>query len=83
MATTGRDPWDKKVTVKLPKAPRGEENFVIASVNGRVFKIQRGVEVEVPEPIAEVLRHSEQEQDRADEFIEKMTSDFEEKSKNL
>nr|DAD90529.1 MAG TPA: hypothetical protein [Myoviridae sp. ctiBE32] len=28
-------------------------------------------------------RHSEEEQDRADEFIEKMTSDFAEKSKNL
>lgn len=83
MATAARDPFEKKVRVKLPKAPRGEENFVITSVNGQTYKVQRGVEVDVPEPIAEVLRHSEEAQDRADEFIEKMTSDFAEKSKNL
>ena len=83
MATAAKDPFEKKARIKLPKAPRGEENFVVASVNGWTCKIQKGVEVDVPEPIAEVLRHSEQAQDRADEFIEKMTSDFAEKSKNL
>jgi len=64
------DPWAKKVEIKLPKASNGEPNYVIASVNGRAFKIQRGVKVEVPAPIAEVIEHSFLAQDEAEEFIE-------------
>lgn len=64
------DPWKQMVAIKLPKAINGEPNYKIASVNGRVFKIQRGVVVEVPAPIAEVLDHSDKEAEIADAFIE-------------
>lgn len=64
------DPWKEMVTIKLPKAPRGGENFVIASVNGNVYKIERGVAVEVPAPIAEVIQHSEEMHDEADMYVE-------------
>ena len=67
------DPWKNMVEIKLPKATNGEPNYVIASVNGRVFKIQRGVKVEVPAPIAEVIEHSFLAQDEADNFIEEKT----------
>lgn len=67
----GIDPWNEKRTVRLPKAQNGDVNYVIASVNGRVFKVQRGVTVEVPAPIAEVLEHSFEAEDEAEMFQEK------------
>lgn len=66
------DPWEQMVTVRLPKATNGEANSVIASVNGRVFQIKRGIEVDVPAPIAEVLRHSMEAEAEADEYIESL-----------
>lgn len=72
--TKTNDPWSDMVEVKIPKAVNGEPNYVIASVNGRIFKVQRGIKVEVPAPIAEVLEHSFEARDEADEFIESLTS---------
>nr|WP_280515883.1 hypothetical protein [Cuneatibacter sp. NSJ-177] len=43
---------------------------VFVSVNGESFQIQRGVEVEVPEYIAEVLRHSEEQDAHTSLLIE-------------
>lgn len=59
-----------KVTVKLPRANNGEGNYITASVNGKVYKIKRGVSVEVPVAIAEVIANSEMAQDVAVEYIE-------------
>lgn len=64
------DPWQQMEAIKLPKAVNGELNYQIASVNGRVFKIQKGVVVNVPAPIAEVLLHSEQAIEAAELFEE-------------
>ena len=52
---------EKMTTVLLPRGRKQEENFVIVSVNGRSWKIMRGVEVEVPPEVAEVLEHSQQQ----------------------
>lgn len=64
------DPWGKMVTIKLPRPARGEENFLIASVNGRVFKIQKGVSVDVPEPIAECIEEMFEAEDAAEAYME-------------
>lgn len=49
----------KTVTVRIPRMnPRQEDVFV--SVNNYTAIIRRGVEVEVPAFVAEVLRHQEQ-----------------------
>lgn len=64
-------PKRKMVTIRIPRGGRNEENFITASVNGEIFKIMRGVDVEVPEYIAEVLRHRAEMLDQADDFIEK------------
>lgn len=40
------------------------------SVNGEAYLIQRGVDVEVPAAVAEVLRHSEEMDDAANAKIE-------------
>ena len=47
--------------VYLPRGRKNEENFVIVSVNGRSYKIMKGVEVEVPPAVAEVLEHSQRQ----------------------
>ena len=68
-ATTSKG---KTVKIKLPKAAFGEENFITASLNGEVFKIQKGVEVEVPDYIARIIQNSFEHQDKADEYLESL-----------
>ena len=58
---------EKTVKIRLPKT-RGEQEDVFVSVNNRTFLIQRGVEVEVPESVAEVLRHQEEMLEKIMEF---------------
>lgn len=52
------------VKVTLPFDGRRYKDPVFVAVNGKSFRIERGVEVEVPAYVAETLRHS-QEQDMA------------------
>ena len=69
-AASTNDPWKKMVSIRLPKKEDGSPNYVIASVNGRVFKIKRGETEEVPAPIAEVIQHSYDAEDAADLYME-------------
>ena len=50
---------EKKVKIKLPLT-RAERDDVYVGVNGRSWLIKRGVEVEVPECVVEVLQHREE-----------------------
>ena len=52
-------PKEKMVKVKIPKVRANQED-VFVSVNLRTWLIKRGVEVEVPDFVAEVLRHQEE-----------------------
>lgn len=61
-------PFEKLVKIQLPREAKGDENYVFVSVNGRGFKIMKGVEVEVPEPVEEVLRHSNEMQQEAERY---------------
>lgn len=63
------DPWKKKVTIRIPKSVDGSANYLIASVNGKVFKIMKGVNVDVPAPIAEVVEHMFEAEEAAEIFI--------------
>lgn len=49
----------KMVKVRIPRTKKDEED-VFVSVNNYTCIIKRGVEVEVPEFVAEVLRHQEE-----------------------
>lgn len=53
---------EKMVKIRLP-ITREEKAAVPVWVNDKSWLIQRGVEVEVPECVAEVLRHSEEMQE--------------------
>ena len=63
----------KRVTVKLPKL-RGQnanqEEFY--SVNGKNYRIRRGVEVEIPEEVAEVIRNADLAEEYAMEYAEEI-----------
>ena len=49
----------KKVKIKIPRTKADQED-VFVSVNMETFIIKRGVEVEVPDYVAEVLQHQEE-----------------------
>lgn len=49
----------KMVKIKLPLT-RTEKDDKWCAVNGKTFLIKRGVEVEVPDYVAEVLHHEEE-----------------------
>lgn len=58
------------VTIKLPRI-KGESDSVWVSVNMDNWQIKRGVEVEVPYCVAEVLKHQEEMLEKIAEFEEK------------
>lgn len=57
----------KKVKIKLPLT-KTERDDVYVAVNGRTYQIKRGVTVEVPDFVEEVLRHQEEMLAEAYEF---------------
>ena len=63
---------DKMTTIMLPRGRKTEENFVIVSVNGRCFKIMKGVEVQVPDYVAEVLANNRRMAEEAQRFVDRM-----------
>ena len=54
---------EEKVRVKLFKDNGRYKGDLFVSVNGVNYKIRRGVEVEVPKAVAEVLEHSQRQDD--------------------
>ena len=65
---------EKMVTVMLSRGRKQEENFVIVSVNGRSWKIMRGVEVQVPRCVAEVLENAEMMAEEARRYVDERAS---------
>ena len=57
----------KKVRITLPLS-RSEKEDVYVAVNGKSYLIKRGIEVEVPDYVAEVLKHSEESDMKAMAF---------------
>lgn len=61
---------EKTVTVHLPRPARGEDNFQFVGLNGKGYKIQKGVDVEVPAGVAEILENSRKMREQAADRIE-------------
>lgn len=49
---------DKKVKIRLP-ITKTEKDDVFVGLNGKTYLIKRGVEVEVPAGVAEILKRKE------------------------
>lgn len=56
---TAKEETVKMVSIRLPRE-RGNNEDVFVSVNNRNYLIQRGVKVEVPWFVYEVLQHQEE-----------------------
>lgn len=56
---TAAETGEKMVKIRISRTKADQED-VFVSVNLRTWLIKRGVEVEVPECVAEVLRHQEE-----------------------
>ena len=65
---------EKMVKILLPRGRKNEENFVIVSVNGRSWKIMRGVEVSVPDYVAEVLENGRMMAEAALRYVDERAS---------
>ena len=61
MAETNKTetPKEKMVKIRIPRTKADQEDVPVW-VNNRSWLIKRGVEVEVPECVAEVLQHQEE-----------------------
>lgn len=64
----------KMVTVRIPRISKDQED-VFVSVNMKTYVIKRGVAVEVPDFIAEVLQHQEEMLQVAYDFESEKRSD--------
>ena len=60
------------VSVIIPRWRKQEENFVIVSINGHSWKIMKGVQVEVPDYVREVLVNSRMMADEARRYVDRM-----------
>ena len=61
---------EQMVSVTIPRGRKQEENFVIVSVNGRSWKIMKGVQVQVPGYVAEVLENSRMMAETARRYVD-------------
>lgn len=63
------------VTVRLFKGTTGKyTSDVFVGLNGKGYQIQRGVDVQVPAGVAEILRHSEEQDALAASHMEQMAN---------
>ena len=71
----------KKMTkVKLFKDYGEYKDDVFVAVNGESYLIQRGVEVEVPDYIAEVLEHSAQQDEKTQQLMAQTQALYQQKA---
>lgn len=64
------NPMDIEERLFIPRGRKGEENFILITLNGKRYQIMKGVEVNVPRPVAEIYREQLRLTDIADDYIE-------------
>lgn len=77
------DRMNEKVTIKLFRDNGKYKDDLTVTVNGVTYQIQRGVTVEVPRFIADVIAQSERQDTHTANMIEKLVTKFEDKTKAL
>ena len=71
MAEQKTEQKEKMVKIRIPRT-RKEDPDVYIGINERTWLIKRGVEVEVPECVAELLKDQQEQEERAFAFAESM-----------
>ena len=83
-AAEGSPEWyDELVPMRLFKDTGKYQDDVFVAVNGKGFLIQRGVSVEVPRYVAQVLDQSMDQDQKAAELMDREARSYQGKSKEL
>ena len=65
------DPWDEKVTMFVPRKPKGEEQQEYVCINDRRFTVPTDGKVhELPRPVAEIMQQHIDAEAEADDFAD-------------
>ena len=75
-----KNPLEELVTIRLFKDNERYRDDVFVSVNGRTFQIKRGVEVQVPRYVQEVLENSMSQDMVAAAMVDKLEAGYKQKS---
>ena len=73
----------EKVSIELFQDNERYKDDVFAAVNGKAYKIRRGVRVEVPASVAEVLENSRKQDNRTAQLIRDKSREFAMESKKF
>ena len=76
MATVSKT-GEKMVKIHLFKDNKAYTDDVFVGVNGKTYQLKRGVDVEVPESVAEVLKNSERQDVEAIRIMDELQKDAE------
>ena len=74
----GKNPLEELVTIRLFKDNERYRDDVFVSVNGRTFQLKRGVEVQVPRYVQEVLDNSMSQDMVAAAMVDKLEAGYKE-----
>ncbi len=72
-------PWEDMVSIRLFKDGDNYRDDVFVAVNGHNYQLQRGVSVQVPRCVADVLAHSQQQDHAATMLVEQLEREYSEK----
>ena len=83
MATTEKpyDPMKDLVRVQLPRATGKEEPEMFVALNGKGYTIRRGVPVNVPRPVYEILAERERQIERQAAFEAELQQQADERAR--
>lgn len=74
---------EERVRLKLFKDNKDYKDDLVVGLNGKLYQIKRGVEVEVPKGVAEIIEHAAEQDKKTAEMIESLVTETEEKEKSL
>lgn len=67
------NPWEDLVDYKAPYVRGGDNSDIFVGVNGHNYLIKRGVSVQIPRCVKEVLDNSEKQDIATAELIDQLT----------
>ena len=73
----------EKVIVRLFKDNERDKDDVIVGLNGRLYQIQRGIDVEVPAGVAEILNNSMKQDTDTANYLAGLEKTFESRTKEV
>jgi hypothetical protein len=82
--TTDNATKSKRVTVRLPRLHgQNAEQTEFFSVNGKNYRIQRGVDVEIPVELAEVITNGQKAEEYAMQYVDDLANAKDDKEREL